>query len=42
MMKAFWKKVAALALKAALYAAEHPDQIIAAAQLAKRDMGAFE
>lgn len=41
-MKAFWKKVAALAVKLALYAAEHPDQVIAAAQLAKRDAGAFD
>lgn len=28
-MKKFWAAFAALAVKAALYAAEHPDQVIA-------------
>ena len=35
-MKNFWKKVAELLAKAAIWAAEHPDQIIAIAQAAKK------
>lgn len=34
-MKAFWKALATLAAKVAVYAAEHPDQVIAIASAAK-------
>lgn len=34
-MKAFWSFLAQLATKAALYAADHPDQIIAIVNAAK-------
>ena len=34
-MKKFWQVLAQVAVKVALYAAEHPDQVIAAVNAAK-------